>query len=872
MGRRKQSSRVNRDSTSPGGPGDGTRVVISRRDFIKPAGAAGLLLVTAEWKVLAAERASLREPSPEFWWFRYPTYVDVGPSITTDQALAWHARMLTGDYVSDPTWGPYARRLGELESPANFAAAKKAGLRWIAWVEAFGDCLLYAVALERRPDGSFPGLEGHPQITRQERSAWCWEAEGLKRGNTFRWVGPHNTVNDEDFVQPLFTRERTGLPIPRYPDGREAVGFLPDGQYPVNARLYDACCSKDINGNVDLALDSFPPKANETDPDTGKPRAPTEGLYRVVVDRNQRDRFLHDQKIGDAAYCSSISIGKDIAAPFWTEYIRACAREIVRLGVDGFWCDNYSPWDNFGQFNRAFGDWSEHRFREFLRDAFSKDELTRMGIADAGAFDVRGYFKRKASEFGATDPSYFYDPKWSDPRWLDDSVWNAYKVLKQKVGRQGLRNFYHAIKDEARKAGRPDFLVSGNDMPVFGLGWAREDYLDMVSTEGTPGWHLTTGSRGIMIPPLGKYAVVYRAALEHQKGPYCTVWYSLQGPYEKYRGRPEIARVLMAEAFANNTFMKFGGNPAFPGTPEAVAWWNGFVTRHERQFGRRRVMADVGILFSPDNQLWLLTPGGPPDFDRQPHSFGHWGFATAVIDAHLPYRVVTDWKLHAAALKGLRAFVIPDAECLDDSALPLLENWVRAGGRLVVTGPSGRREGTAGCFRRRTNSLLSSLVGVDIASEAAAPHGQAGGVTAHTGRLGRGTVVWTPAPVGMEYYLREKERPALLTQIAEMVGASPLLDGSGLSPRVGVFCWASPDEGARFADLVNYDLDADADRVTPVENLRFKIGVPRGWKDVEVTTLSPNDAAPATATVREGWAVVDLPRLVHYASVRLAPK
>lgn len=565
------------DRTSPDKCESDGIVIISRRDFVKVAGAGGLVLVTTGWRALANEIAAPHgmRPSAEredqraggYWWQSYPTCINLGEGTGAAEAAALHGRMTMDGYAADPTWGPYALRLSQLVSPQTYDAVKKAGLRWIAWVEAFGDCMLYAAELERRPDGTYPSLEGHPGIANLVRNAWSWEFEGAPPGNTFRWVGLHNTTNDEDFALPLFSRERTGLPAPRYPDGRKAVGWLSDGQYPVSARLYDACCSKDINGSVDLSLDMFPPKANETDPVTGKPRAATDGLYRVVVDKNNRDRSFHPKNLGDAAYCSQISIGKDIAAPFWTDYIRASAREIIRLGADGLWCDNFSPWDNFGQFSRAFGEWSEHRFREFLQAEFSKDEPGRMGVSDPASFAVRGYLKRKASEFGAADPSNFHDPKWTDARWLDDPVWNAYKVFKQRVGREGLRSFYNAIKDEARKAGRPDFVVTGNDMPIFGLGWVRDDYPDMVCSEQTPGWHLTTGSRGIMIPPLGKYAVVYRAALEHQKGPYAAARYYLQGPYEKHRGRPEIAKVLMAEAFANSTFMMLGAIPLIRGRP-----------------------------------------------------------------------------------------------------------------------------------------------------------------------------------------------------------------------------------------------------------------------------------------------------------------
>ena len=589
-----------------------------------------------------------------------------------------------------------------------FRETQARGIHWITWVETFGDCVMYAAALERGSDGSFPTWPDQSEFAKLERTAWNWEQQDPPPGNTYRWVGMHNTAANEDFAQPLFSRERTGFPTPAYPDGRPAVGWLPVGHYPVNAQIYDACGAKDINGNVDISGEGYmwPKKANTVDPETGQRLAKTDGLYPLTLGPNELGSFA-GRKLGDVVYVSHMAPGKDPACPFWPEYARVSVRRILADGLDGLWCDNYACYNNFGMppIRNCFGDWSEHRFREFLESQFTAVERDRMGVGAPSSFEVRGYLKKKAAEFGAHDPSAYSDTAWSDQRWLDDPVWNAYKVFKQRVGQEALRNFYAAVKEEAARAGRPDFCVSGNDMPVYSFGWVRDEWLDMVSSEQTPGWWLTTGSRGIMIPPLGKYAVIYRAALEHQKGPYATVWYSLGDRYKKYEESTELGKVLAAEAFANSTFIKLAEH--YAGTVQSHTWWNAFVLRHEGDFGRRFAVADVGILYSPDNQLAAAVPGSfACDPNRQPHSFGHWGFATAMIDAHIPYRVVTDWKVTRESLDGLRTFVIPDAECLDEPVLPVLTEWVRGGGRLVITGPSGAR---AGNFRDvpKTRSLAS---------------------------------------------------------------------------------------------------------------------------------------------------------------------
>lgn len=859
----------------------------------------------------------------DYWWERFPLSAGSNSgAFTPVDAARLGARVWIGLYGMDTASGPFGQRVGSIECAQDFHAARRSGLRYLSWMEAFGGPFLFAVALTQNPDGSFVGqsadtsikrlgwveddnyIKDDPQnawVSRLDRSAWHWAKDGSNDGNVYRWVGIHNTINDEDFVRPLFTKERLDFPIPTYPDGRAATGFFPSGAYPLNAKVYDAVFSKDINGDLVSDIDQ---KRIENDPSTGLPKEPIDGLYGRSV-RCTDLALMPNAKVGETVYTPLILLHKDSAAPFWIDYARVMVRPILKDGIDGLWCDNFSPCDSFGMppVLNGFGEWSVYGFRSYLAEHFSSAQLASMGVGDPETFNVRDYLKRKASEYGDARPEDIRDPKWwQDARWLDEPVWCAYKVYKQETGRSALRGFYNAIKDEARKAGRPDFLVAGNDVPIFTLGWVRDDYLDMVSMEATPGWFVATGSRGITIPPQGKYAVVYRAALEFQNGPYGSVWYYLNGDYQKYQKKPGIAKVLMAEAFANSFFLKYGTPSLYPGTNDSVKWWNSFLANNESKFGRRTQLADVGIVYSPDNQLAFVVPGSHAmNHDYQPHSLAHWGFASAMIDAHIPYRVVTDWNLRPATIKDLKALVLPNVECLDDSALPVLEAWVRSGGRLVLTGPVGAREGADGFFARRRTPLLNRLAGCDvsqspgisqagyapktatIASSAADIRSWDGEASTadesklvipthcrvHERKIGKGTVVWTPDAVDIAYYLEMDLRPKLLGELTSLVGESSVIDAEGVPSTTGIFCWKSTKGSAVFADLVNYDLDADADKVTPAKDIRFRMRAPENARSVRAATLTPDNAAPARAVIRNGWACVVLPELVHFASVKL---
>jgi hypothetical protein len=793
-----------------------------------------------------------------YWWQGYPSFAATG---NADAFARTGARMALQGYCSDPTWGAYARRLTELDSQAEYQKFKAQDARVIAWIEGFGDCMLYALSLDRKPDGSFAMRGDDPRLTAGQRSHWSWAVASIPQGNTFRWVGVHNTTNDEDFVMPLFGLEATGLPVPTYPDGTPAVGWIEGAAYPLNAKVYDACGSKDINGKLSPAFEA-PSKVNEKD-ENGQRRGPVEGLVPAVPGKDDVGA-VPGLAPGEPVYCGVISVHKDLSAPFWREYGRASVRRMAEVGLDGAWVDNYSPWDNFCAWpvRRAFGDWSVALFRQYLAQPELGDRLAALGIADPASFDVRAGLKARAASLGARDTSNCDDPTWSSPRWLDDPLWGAYRAYRQGRAQTDLKAYYDALHQAATEAGKPDFCLGGNDIPFFGLGWVRDGWLDMVNTEVTPGWHPGTGSRGLLLPPDGKMGVVYRVAREHQKGPFCGAWYYLDGTRE-LQDSEALGRLLLTEAFANGAFlMADTDNPRLPGTSETHAWWNGFVRSVEGELGRRDPRADVGLVFSPDSQFCSLAPGGFPDMDRQPHVFGHWGWAEALIDAHVPYRVVTDWRLPDLQPGDPKTLILPDVDCLEDVATQALGRWVEAGGRLVVTGATGSRWAASGWFQKRPQGALRQVLGEAVPSEMP---------TRRTAvRVGQGEVIWEPENVGMQYYLDVPGRPAALENLLSLTGTTDLSNAAGLPDRVGLFTWQGRDGGAIFADLVNYNYDRTTDQTTPAQDLSFALRLPEGWTGASVKLLSPDGSTGLTSEVRDGWVRVGLGRLEQYVCVKVA--
>jgi hypothetical protein len=534
------------------------------------------------------------------------------------------------------------------------------------------------------------------------------------------------------------------------------------------------------------------------------------------------------------------------------------------------WIDNFSPWDSFNYWSitKAFGDWSVAGFQDYLARHFSPAELVAMGVADASTFDVRLYLRNKLSALGGR-PTDLNDGRWQDARWLDDPVWRAYKIYKRQTGTTALSRLFQTIKDAATTAGKPDFLVAGNDFNHFNLGWARGN-LDMVSTELSWGWGLEMGERGFMPPPMGSYVPTYKQAREQARSRFVNVW--MYVPPEQAR-KPGIANVLFYQGLANHAFpMPQVGGEVTAGNDATNGAFFAFVRSARPTLGARLPVEEIGIYHSTSSQLAFLTPNGTPvdTFNAQPHSFAYLGWGTALGQLHYQYRSVPEWKLTPATLAGLRVFIIPNAQVFDPDDVAIFEPWVRAGGLLIVTGDSGLRRGEAHNFDRSAGGLsLAPLTGVSDPST----------TLAQQVRRGNGTVLYLRDNLGMQFYNAVANRPVLLGRIliainAVASGQAPfvLSNVGSVPPTVGLTVHDDSTARRRFVDVNNVNINLSTDTITPAPAITFTLELP-AWlqgKPLTARVLSP-DPAPTVTIAPHGTDRVDvrLSPVRLYASVVL---
>lgn len=734
------------------------------------------------------------------YWDQFPRIYQ--GNIAFD-AVTYHANIAFNRGQTDPTWGTHFQK--HAQQPTQTTAAHAAGLKSISYFETFGQSVSFAAEL---------GTWDEVNLTPVLHHHWNWQNYS---GGPIRWLGVHDFFDDSDYARP-FTRTHPvyGGPPMTYPDGSVATGYNGSSSDPRNSRVYDAGSAKDILGNIKLSY-----VYNETANQIGQ----TAGLLFVPE---------------AGKYASHISFSKDSAAPAWIDYTYASTRMATDAGMDGMWTDNFSPWDSFGNppIKNAFGDWSVARFRDHLINNFTSGQLASMGVGNVNTFDITLKLRSIMQGFGGNDTD-LNSVLWKDARWVDQPLWRAYTIYKRQTGTEALTNYYNAAHQAAADSGVTDFMVAGNDIPGFSFGWARGD-LDLVSTEWSAGWGLSTGPQGVGLPPIGRSAPSYKLAREHAKSRFVSVWLYKDG-FETELSQPNTSKVLYYEMLAAHALPQFNPTSSrIAGTPASNIAFNDFVSQVEPVFGARTAVEEIGIYYSSSSILSNFTPGGYLNHAAQPHQFGYNGWGTALGELHYQYRAIPEWKLDSATLADLRVLIVPESQVFDPAdVVDILTPWVQGGGRLIVTGTSGKRFGESGNFEVNAGGYaLASLTGITDITTAPSSLLQS---------IGSGSVLYLRDNIGMDYFNAGTSRSSLLQQMSDamdslLAGGAPLALSTDTVPSsVGLTIYEDSTAGRLFVDVNNFNINVATDQITDTGLLTFAVALP-AWLQgnaIKISVFSP---------------------------------
>ena len=728
------------------------------------------------------------------WWDDYPITVQ---SSDPDTIEALGADSAVCGLADDPGWGVHGARTRLHWLAERLEPIRQQGVKLLCWSETFGTCEQYIAEFEELPDGTLRGFELEPDTPQPMLNHWGWHTWKPLEDRVLGWIGLPSYFEGDRSAGPWNrTHERYGCPVFTYPDGREALGYIDEDGFRKH-RLYDAACSKDVLGK-NLITFGRNAAVNEVDEETGEVKGPIEGLV--------------PHETGDGTkYSGLLSFGKDSAFPGWIDYAKVTARHMADNGVTGIWSDNFSAWDSFGNppTRTAFGEWSVHRFRKFLTPRFTDADLADMGIADVDTFDVREYVRRIVrDEFGGDDTNLL-DAAWHDPRWLDEPIWRAYRIYKSETGRDALQAYHDTYVREGREAGI-DFVIQGNDIPLWCFDWPRPESLHMVSTEFAPGWNLIGGPRGLGLPPTGRISPIVKMARRHARSRFVHLWYYLDQPYEKYHGNAPLGRVLSYELLAHHAMIQaYPSQAKVAGTVESHREVADFIHAAKETWGDREPLARIALLYSPDSRLTGITPGAVNEFAAQRHVFDLIGWGTALSEFHAQYDVIAEWELETGRLDDFGALIVPSVEVLSElEVTDTIGIWVALGGTLVVSGPVGARHGRDLLHERVLNEaeMVPALCWLaDLDPDEPRPE-------THECEVGDGRIVFVPA-LGFDYYQTDfaDSDIAAIQRVFEAELMKSAVTLANAPREVEISAFTSPEQRMLSVDIANLDLDPDVD-------------------------------------------------------------
>ncbi|QNN21443.1 hypothetical protein HED60_03870 [Planctomycetales bacterium ZRK34] len=208
------------------------------------------------------------------------------------------------------------------------------------------------------------------------------------------------------------------------------------------------------------------------------------------------------------------------------------------------------------------------------------------------------------------------------------------------------------------------------------------------------------------------------------------------------------------------------------------------VAKRERYFSRKH-LADVAVLCSQNTHDFAgYAPDSPmPGGDYRDGLIGTW----MALDAeHVPFEFVFDNQLDAKSLSAYRTLILPGTAALSAKSIGMIKGWVKQGGELITTGPTGVMDEWG---RMLDTPSLQSEFGIDVSKPASVD-------------VGQGKVTHCPADPGM-IYAREHDATAAKS-LSKLIPASSRTLSVEAPPSVSAHVFENPNDASqRWVQLLN---------------------------------------------------------------------
>ena len=359
-------------------------------------------------------------------------------------------------------------------------------------------------------------------------------------------------------------------------------------------------------------------------------------------------------KMKDAA---GNEIGRFCYNSGYLQAMKKIVAEQIAYGIDGFHIDMLDQ-----GFGKPYGCWCK-TCRELFRNKYDRDMPTGANWEEAWA-EMLEFRYETSARFEKQLTSYI--------KSLDESITVDFN--------------YH---------GNPPFSFEVGQRPVQHAGNA-----DFVTGE--------TGVWGFSALGVGLNAEFYRAA--NPGFPFQVAIQRGVRMYHDQTTRPlNDMRWETLTLLAHGAFVIMIDKTAFDGSLDPVAYERiGKVLNEARQLSRhfgQTPVFDIGIYFSSRSRDWIGR--------EQPATYFQYfqGAHAACVMEQLQFGVILDENVSLTTLRKFPVVCLPNVAIVSEDEARLLQEYVRGGGKLLITGQSGQFDSLG---RPLEDSMLSELIGARV--------------------------------------------------------------------------------------------------------------------------------------------------------------
>ena len=354
--------------------------------------------------------------------------------------------------------------------------------------------------------------------------------------------------------------------------------------------------------------------------------------------------------------------------------------------------DNYFDNELIYPKMQGFGPWSLANFQQFLARHVSADQRRALGVTDPAAFDLRQYIAGKP-----------YPPRYPSA-FLRQTLGGRPAVERLRLLEAG--RFAGPVPRAVR------LLQIDQPPPGDRSGRGRQHHSDLPRR--------LAGHRGHRPGPL---RIPRRRAIRARAGAAGIAAGGQAGRRHPTGRRPGHHRLLLAQRLCaarssragprkppQGAGLRLPGQPWRAGLQPPIharrlarlrrqGWINHFIGAYAAPLGRRRPLAQVGLVFPGESLLGSIHVFS---MDPEPCLYDYLGWSLGLTEEHVAWDAVCDDQLRPDVLGRFAVIVLPSAACLSDAALDALAGYVRGGGRVIASGEPGTR------LRRRWAALASA--------------------------------------------------------------------------------------------------------------------------------------------------------------------